>query len=269
LIDATILFKSQLRVNTDGAPNSYHPDDLRGTTKAINNIANGVAVYPAGKSKPLNYEETIKTFEAFRDNGWVQPKEYSIKWTNVLAAGNDAGRSVPCVFQNGDYKGYFGSLTALKNGLSGEAAGECGVANQLDERFMPALVIAGGATPVKKFGAKLGDLVVAFNPSNGAVVPAVIGDSGPPENLGEGSVALNMALMKTDQQPKTYADAKKLDTGNDQIIVAILPGTAAYKLQRPYTAANVALRVTQWVTERGYKDLPAFVDHMRSCESHL
>jgi hypothetical protein len=45
-----VLFQSKLRVNTDGAPNSYHPDDPKGQTKAINNIANGISVRRNGKS---------------------------------------------------------------------------------------------------------------------------------------------------------------------------------------------------------------------------
>src|SRR4051812_22419946 len=38
------MFSAPLRVNTDGAPNSYHPDDLTGERLAINNILNGIAV---------------------------------------------------------------------------------------------------------------------------------------------------------------------------------------------------------------------------------
>ena len=181
----------------------------------------------------------------------------------------EGGRSIPCIFKTGDYKGYFGSLTALKNGLSGSRVGECDVANQLDERFVPALVIAGGSNPVKTFGAKLGDILVAANPTNGAVVSAVIGDAGPPQNLGEGSVALNMALLKRTAQPNSYLEAKKLDTGNSAIIIAIIPESANYKLARPYSASNVATRVKAWVTEHGYKDLPGFVDQMKACATRL
>jgi len=34
-----ILFQTTLRVNTDGSPLSYHPHDLRGKNKALNNIS--------------------------------------------------------------------------------------------------------------------------------------------------------------------------------------------------------------------------------------
>src|SRR5271163_4938632 len=52
-----VLFQSKLRVNTDGAPNSYHPADPKGQTKAINNIANAISVRRDGKS--VSYDETI------------------------------------------------------------------------------------------------------------------------------------------------------------------------------------------------------------------
>jgi hypothetical protein len=46
----------------------------------------------------------------------------------------------PCVFEK-DNRGYFGSLTALKNGLPEADSGECQVKNQLDLRFVPAIVL--------------------------------------------------------------------------------------------------------------------------------
>jgi hypothetical protein len=159
--DQFVLFKSSLRVNTDGAPNSYHPDDLKGSTKAINNIANGVSVTKDGKG--VGYAETINIFGQFRANNWTIPAGYKITWGNVLAARVEGGRRIPCIFKSGDYNGYFGSLTALKNGLSSADDGKCEVRNQLDERFVPALVIAGGRNPLKNFKVVIGDLLVVMN----------------------------------------------------------------------------------------------------------
>ena len=122
---AFVLFRSALRVNTDGAPNSYHPFDLEGSSKAINNIANGVAIYRLGGNQPVSYRETIAVFGKFRDANWMTPAGYRIDWQNVIAASKLGGRTVPCVFQSGDDKGYFGSLTALQNGLPLSASGEC------------------------------------------------------------------------------------------------------------------------------------------------
>ncbi|MBL0013615.1 MAG: hypothetical protein IPP30_07630 [Flavobacterium sp.] len=40
-----ILFKTNLQVNTDGIPISYHPFDLRGNSIALNTILNAVSIY--------------------------------------------------------------------------------------------------------------------------------------------------------------------------------------------------------------------------------
>lgn len=263
-----VLFQSKLRVNTDGAPNSYHPDDLKGAQKAINNIANGVSIRDrAGRT--LGYAETLRVFGQFRDNDWRAPDGYRITWGNVIAARQVQKRTIPCIFQSGDYKGYFGSLTRLQNGLPANQVGECEVANQLDERFVPALVMADGQNPLRDFGVKVGDLVVALNPGNRVVKAAVVGDTGPEDNLGEGSVALNMALLQRQQQPKTYDEAKTLDTGSQEIVVAIVPGSKQYKLQRPYGAQNIEARVSAWLADQGYGSTEDFAKTMRACAGHL
>lgn len=262
-----VIFQSKLRVNTDGAPNSYHPDDPKGQIKAINNIANGISV--RRRMESVSYDETIRVFEDFRDHHWMVPTGYRITWQNVLASRMENSRKVPCVFTSGKYKGYFGSLTALKNNLSGEAAGECTAANQLDERYVPALVIAGGRNPLTDFGVSMGDLLIAINPSNGAIQPAVVGDSGPLNNLGEGSVALNMSLLKTTRQPKNYSDAKALDTGSQEMIVAIIPKSAGYKLERPYSVDNITARVTDWLASHGYGPLQTFGTTGKACSSKI
>jgi hypothetical protein len=263
------LFSARLRVNTDGAPNSYHPDDPSGERLAINNILNGIAVRNAD-NETVGGREAIQAFIAFRDNKWVNPPGLTVSWQSVIAARQFDGRTVPCVFQTGAFQGYFGSLTALQNGLPASAAGECDVNNQLDERFIPALVMAGASdgkpNPLQSFGARLGDLVVAVNPQNGNAVAAVVGDVGPPDNLGEGSVALNMGLLGRTEQPRTYTEAKQLDTGPQQITVAVLPGTRGFQAQRPYSRDNIRARVEAWAAANGYGSLDGLVRQIRACE---
>jgi hypothetical protein len=257
-----VYFRTRLRVNTDGAPNSYHPFDPRGTTKAINNIANAIAISHNGKG--LSYNDTIKVFENWRDSGWQPQAGYKISWQDVLAARRDPqGRDVPCTFSQGAFSGYFVSLTALKNKLPATEAGECGANDQLDERNIPALVLAGGRTPMSQWGVRTGDLVVARNASNNAVVAAVVGDIGPPDNLGEGSVALNMALLQRQDQPRNYSEAKRLDTGNNEIEIAIFPGTASYQWASPISADNIRSRVDQWIQAHAMpkaSEVPSWLD---------
>jgi hypothetical protein len=123
-----ILFQTNLRVNTDGSPLSYHPQDPRGKGQTLNNVCNAIAVRKGNSKENLclkSFSEAIGVFEKWRDSNYQTiPQGYRITWENVLPAINQNGKSVPCVFKTGDYKGYFGSLTALKNDLTGDK-GEC------------------------------------------------------------------------------------------------------------------------------------------------
>ncbi len=53
---------------------------------------------------------------------------------------------------------------------------------------VPALVLLGGNNVVKKYGAKVGDLLVAYNPKTQIFISAIIGDSGPNDLLGAASM---------------------------------------------------------------------------------
>ena len=147
-----ILFQTRLRVNTDGSPLSYHPQDLRGRGMALNNICNAVVVRKAGSSGNLCFTafgEAIGVFERFRDTKYqTVPDGFQITWANVLATVKDQGKDVPCVFTSGAFKGYFGSLTALKNGLTGNK-GECDLNDQVNPMAVPALVLVGGNSVVQ------------------------------------------------------------------------------------------------------------------------
>jgi hypothetical protein len=266
--DRIVFFRTSLRVNTDGAPNSYHPQDLTGTERAINNICNGVAVSRIlrdGRRSNLPCREARQIFARFRDNGWRVPAGHRISWQNVLAARDEGGRTVPCVFQAGEFKDYFGSLTSLKNDLSGAAAGECGFKNQLDQRIIPAFVMPGGTNPLRDFGATVGDLLFVFNPQNNAMSAAIIGDTGPADKLGEGSVGLNMTLLKRTVQPKTYREALGLDTGTREMLIAVIPGSKNFRLRKPYTRESISERVDEWITQAGFTSRGNFVDFVKSC----
>lgn len=263
-----ISFKTSLRVNTDGAPNSYHPYDLNGSIKAINNICNGVGVYkikPNGQQIKIQCQEAKQIFAKFRDNDWRVPSDYKIIWQNVIASKTENGKTIPCIFQKDAFKGYFGSLTSLQNGLSKENAGECGYRNQLDQRIIPAFVMPSGPNPLSKFGARLGDILAVYNPKNGIVTVAIIGDTGPGSNLGEGSVGLNMALLDKTAQPLTYQDALKLDTSQNEMLIAIIPNSKNFHPQKPFTKENIVDRFQNWLKQAGFTNEQDFVEFIKSC----
>lgn len=222
-----ILFQTNLRVNTDGSPLSYHPLDPRGRDKALNNVCNAIAVRKgqSGDNLCLNrrtFGEAIGVFERFRDSGYrTVPAGYRITWQKVLATVKENSRDVPCIFKTGEYKGYFGSLTALKNGLTGDK-GECEINDQVNPLLVPALVLVGGQNVVKDFGARVGDLLVAYHPQTKLFSAAIIGDTGPDDNLGEGSVALNMKLRGTTAPPNNKAETFRLSIEDAQLRSSLL-----------------------------------------------
>jgi hypothetical protein len=261
-----ILFKTNLAVNTDGIPISYHPYDLRGDSIALNSILNGIFVYrnsdgvnlsvPRPKGKYSQAErnkmasEAYSVIEKWRDSNYTRiPPGYKISWQSVLVA----SQAKPCIFSTGKYKGYFASATALTNHLTSDL-GECNCNNQVDPFVIPALVLAKNGdikNPVRTYGGTLGDLVLAYNPANKNLVYAIIGDTGPEDNLGEGSVILNMKLKGQTSFPATKRETYNLATDKN-IMICILPNSNSYQLQRPYTQENIKSRIASWFSAQGY-----------------
>jgi hypothetical protein len=266
-----ILFQTNLRVNTDGSPLSYHPQDPRGRTKALNNVCNGIAVRRVGSEKNLCLSEfgtAISVFEKWRDADFqTAPAGFRITWQNVFAAVQENNNDVPCIFKTGEFKGYFGSLTRLKNDLTTDK-GECEVNDQINPLTVPALVLAGGQHAVKEFGAKVGDLLIAFNPRTQLFTAAIIGDTGPPDNLGEGSVALNMKLRGATTPPTNKEETFRLSIQNN-VLIAIIPGSNLFRVAKPYTAENVNQRLDQWRTEAGFTTPEKLLQLMKSFQPRL
>lgn len=283
-----IVFKTNMAINTDGTPLSYHPYDLPANSKALNFMENGVAIYRLSDSRcisipkkdlseyPTRFRKNVKfdpkkisdpekkefialsrrVFEQWRDAGYPeqQIEGYEIIWKNVIV--NKNGK--PCVFQNSkQFNGYFGSMTHEQNGIVNDTS-ECQCANQLDPFKIPSLVLNSGI----KFGASLGDLIVAYNPLTDRLVYAIIGDSGPGNNLGEGSILLN-AELKNVETPKDRNGIKDLAIG-DPIYIAIIPKSKNYKLVRPYTEKSIAERVTKWFASQGYKNKDGIVKLLKN-----
>ena len=261
-----ISFKTPLRVNTDGSPLSYHPQDPYGQSKALNNICNAIAVRKNGSSSNLclnksTFSEAIQIFESWRDSNYsVIPINYTINWKNVLVV---TPKNKPCIFQKGEYAGYFASKTHLTN-TKIPVKGECSINEQINSAEIPAIVLMGGKNILTKFNAKVGDLGVAYSPQNNMIVPFIINDSGPPDNLGEGSVALNMKLLGKTNVPKNKKETYSISIDKN-ILIVIFPNTKDFKLNKtiPYTSQNIESRVNSWLTEAGYTSSTNFINSIK------
>jgi hypothetical protein len=76
---------------------------------------------------------------------------------------------------------------------------------------------------------RCGDGRVAHNPKTQLFSAAIIGDTGPKDNLGEGSVLLNMKLLGRNVPPTNKAETFKLSIDNTQVLVAIIPASVYCK----------------------------------------
>jgi hypothetical protein len=277
-----ILFQTTLRVNTDGSPLSYHPQDPLGQNIALNNICNAIAVRKGtskcnlcikdkvpGEQCVARFSEAVGVFKKFRDSDYRSvPDGYRLTWQNVLAPRKEGNLVIPCVFKSGTYEGYFGSLTRLKNDLTGDK-GECDINDQINPLAVPALVLVGGRNVVKDFGAKVGDLLVAYNSQKGIFSAAIIGDTGPTDNLGEGSILLNMRLSGVTVPPKNKAETFRLSIENTQILIAIIPGSNAFRQSKPFTADNINQRVVDWLKQSGFATPEKFIEFIKSFQPSL
>ena len=132
-----------------------------------------------------------------------------------------------------------------------------------------ALVLVGGQNVVKNFGAKVGDLLVAYNPKTQLFSSAIIGDTGPKDNLGEGSVFLNMKLLGVTVPPTNKAETFKLSIENTQVLVAIIPASRLFREIKPYTTENINQRVGDWQKEAGFATPEKFIEFMQSFQPKL
>lgn len=173
---SALVFSSQMHVNTDGAPDSYHPDDI-----GITHICNGVSVGANCDWKA----KCLADFNKAKAEGFDGPTKICF----FAMATQPDGK--PIIQGPNDPKpGYFVSTTALQQPGVDKRTPQA----QLDSNVIPFVVIPRqweqSATP----GAKLGDFAVVLRKSTGDVSFAVVGDLGPKRKIGEGSVALHQAL---------------------------------------------------------------------------
>ena len=122
---------------------------------------------------------------------------------------------------------------------------------------------------MRSFGAKVGDLVLAFNPKTNLFVPAIIGDSGPANNLGEGSILLNMQLLGQTVPPANKAETFRLSIEDAQVMIAIIPGSRTFQTAKPFTAENIKQRVEAWQRESGFSTPESFVAFIKSLEPQI
>lgn len=173
---SAVVFSSQMQVNTDGAPDSYHPDDI-----GITHICNGVSV----GAKCVWKAKCLADFNKAKAQGFNGPTKICF----FAMAKHQNGK--PVIQGPNDPKpGFYVSTTALQQPGVDKKTPQA----HLDSNHIPFIVIPRHWQQSAIPGVRLGDFALVLRKSTGQLSFAVVGDLGPKKKLGEGSVALHQAL---------------------------------------------------------------------------
>lgn len=164
----------QTKVDADGAPNAYHPDDV------------GLHCIKDSGFKGLDCPANA----GYPGSDW---------WPSVLVA-DPKNPQMPYVQPpSSEFAGFFVSQTALQD----KAKRATDPSKYVDSRTVPYLVFPGSFYKLKGTG-DMGDIGYAVNIQNGQGSAFIVAETGPAAaKLGEISIALAAALGGTNPNPRT------------------------------------------------------------------
>jgi hypothetical protein len=279
----------RLKVDADGSPRAYHPEDPLGAgTCALTAGNNGSYVPPAGQTCAIDQfsDGGIAVFKTTRQLGdanltadwlafWDQIRDRKLRSIDLTrATGQSFGYSYylfywkekdmtvffkdenvqrtsdgyPCTRGAGSrYAGYFvagTTLKHLKDDVGAEtipansiAPPECQPLRNIDAERTPFFVIPGGTLGQ----ATIGDIVVV-RVRNGAeerIVYAIAADEGPISHFGEGSAALNQALLGKTGPIVNNHGLNALDIDDGRVMTVLILGGTKRLLNGDYSRGNV------------------------------
>ncbi|MBY5825164.1 glycoside hydrolase family 75 protein [Rhizobium leguminosarum] len=230
-----LLFIVSHKVNTDGTKVSYGVKDPRGLLCRDQPNANSCAINHIGNAFN-DPGRPVADFEAVRDAGFPPNKSWQVLDPSIIEKDKNTGK--PCVTPDG----YLVSMTAEVVNDGGHAhEGDCDQTKYIDALTVPAIVIPKGENQFAAADIGKRNIVVAFSSSaTKNVVPSIVGDTGPSNELGEATVAMNRMLngLPDAETPKHRDDAKARFQAKATATL-IFPG-GANRLARPVTPQRVA-----------------------------
>jgi hypothetical protein len=265
----------RLTVDGDGSSRAYHPEDPEGTGNCRRVLGSDGQASLQGIC-PIERFEDSGTF-VFRGPERLADKALALGWKAMWPlirdrrlksidmrdiAGIDAptgsylfywdDRQLTSIFQDdiipkdftgypcirgseSPYPGYFVAATALHHDAAVRPDG-CAPSSYVDGDTIPFFVLPKGT-----FGIiEVGDVMVASIRRSGVarMVYGIVGDIGPANRLGEGSLALNAALLGKAGPFASRRESWKLDIDGEDVAVLVLGGTRA-QLKDNYSRSNV------------------------------
>jgi hypothetical protein len=248
-----LFFQDRLNVNTDGTRRSYKVSDFWGERTAVNNLCNAMSDACANLDN-AGLTARRKLTQQVASQGW--PAD-GLKRTRISPSIIPLKEGRPCP----EVDGYLVSATAL---FDPKVADVCDLKRYADALRVPALVIPRNSAQFGNRHADVGDLAVAMLPDRAEPVFAVVGDKGPTDALGEGSLALNGKLLNK-SEPVNYREVrgKAPFTSRDAWVtpptaVLIFPGTR--DKNKPYLQSDRITAAAQPLFEKW-----GGVDRMKAC----
>lgn len=201
--DTTVLFADDLHVNTDGTKRSYKIDDFWGEIDAINTLCNAMAGYctdlkTSGRTDRTKVAERISALKTARERDWPADLLAKTKLSPAVIVMKDGK---PCAEQDG----FLISSTSLQDPKVKDV---CDLGKYVDALTVPAIVIPKGSNGFSARNIHVGDLAVVLPRGQTTVILAVVGDTGPVDELGEGTVALARAALNKNADPANYDEVR-------------------------------------------------------------
>lgn len=201
--NAYFYITSNMAIDADGAPNAYHPED-----KGIDALSN--AGFPNGG------------------------------WKSILVS-DPTNNSTPYIQPNGEYAGYFVSMTTLQD----KTLPKTDIHRYIDSRNIPYMVFPGKFYSTKGTGT-FGDLAISRNLSNNKETPVIVADAGPTNaELGEVSIRLAENLGGNNVNPRNGAGMPQ-----GKFVYAVFPKSKAEPAW-PLSADQMTNRTNELLAELG------------------
>ena len=213
---AYVFAAAEPKIDADGAPNAYHPDDV--------NLHCTKGVGFKGLDCPAN--------AGYPHTNW---------WQSVIVPDPKNPKTGFLQPPGTEFAGYFVTQTTLTD----SSLPATNPAKYVDSRHTPYLVFPGAFRKLKGTG-DMGDLGFALNTANGKASAFLVADAGPSDaKLGEMSIALATALGGNNPNPRTGSGAP-----SGKIVFMVFPGSRQ-KPAWPVSAAPLAAESKRLLDQAG------------------
>jgi hypothetical protein len=266
---------TRIAVDADGSPRAYHPEDPEGTGTCTRIIGRDGKVRPqgicaldrfsSGRMALFRGSDRLSKGDLVREwkDIWPLIRERRLKPVDLRSLAPDApegyyffhwrARHLTAFFKRtiipqsrdgypcrhgaeSPFAGYFVAATTLNHNAPARPDA-CAPARYIDAEQIPFLVLPKGGFG----GIGIGDIMIARIRQGGAerIVYGLVADAGPAGQFGEGSVALNAALLgKADRPVMNMKETWALDIEGPPVTVLVLGGTREL-LKGDYSTDNI------------------------------